>query len=104
MRCAITNRRMHDVCARARAATKNAAEADKLGNRTSSALDFLLRYRQLSYILEAVITLGKVTSLTHHLVCGCVNAHCQTLANMARHIVDDFSSWMADPCSCHTRQ
>ena len=54
---------MHDVCARARVATQNAAESNKLGNRTASALDFLLRYRQLSYILEAVITLGETSFL-----------------------------------------
>ena len=59
MRRGIKSRRMHAVCARAWAATENAAESNSLRSRTASALDFLLRYKQLSYILEAVITLGE---------------------------------------------
>ena len=64
MRRGIKSRRMHAVCARAWAATENAAESNSLRSRTASALDFLLRYKQLSYILEAVITLGERNLLT----------------------------------------
>lgn len=34
-------------------------EEDKLCNKTSSALDYLLRYKHFSYILEALKNLGK---------------------------------------------
>jgi len=64
VRRGIKSRRMHAVCARAWAATENAAESNSLRSRTASALDFLLRYKQLSYILEAVITLGERNLLT----------------------------------------
>lgn len=33
-------------------------EEDRLGNKTSSALDYLLRYKHFSYILEALKNLG----------------------------------------------
>ena len=47
---------------RMRVAEANAAatEDKKLCNRTSSSLDFLLNYKQLAYILEALINLGTV--------------------------------------------
>jgi hypothetical protein len=40
-------------------ANKSATEENKLGNRMASALDYLLRYKQLSHILEVLIHLGK---------------------------------------------
>ena len=50
--------------ARARArviqATESATEEKKLGNRTSSALDFLLKYKHLSQVFEAVMHLGEL--------------------------------------------
>lgn len=36
-------------------------EEDKLCNKTSSALDYLLRYKHFSYILEALKNLGKAS-------------------------------------------
>ena len=36
----------------------NVTEEKKLGNRTTSALDFLLQYKQISYILDALMQLG----------------------------------------------
>ncbi|CAH1785860.1 unnamed protein product [Owenia fusiformis] len=45
-------------------ATRNATEEKKLVNRTSSALDYLLQYKQLSYILEAVMHLDVATKLS----------------------------------------
>lgn len=43
-----------------RKVSAGAREEDKLCNKTSSALDFLLRYKQFSYILEALKNLGKM--------------------------------------------
>ena len=40
-------------------ATANATEEKKLCNRTACALDYLLKYKQLAYILEAVMNLGQ---------------------------------------------
>lgn len=37
-------------------------EEDRLGNKTSSALDYLLRYKHFSYILEALKNLGWFNS------------------------------------------
>lgn len=39
--------------------TASVREEDKLCNKTSSALDYLLRYKHFSYILEALKNLGK---------------------------------------------
>ncbi|XP_070765126.1 abnormal spindle-like microcephaly-associated protein [Enoplosus armatus] len=39
-------------------------EEDKLGNKTSSALDYLLRYKHFSYILEALKNLETATRLS----------------------------------------
>lgn len=39
-------------------AHRSATEDKKLGNRTESALDYLLKYKQLSQILEALVHLG----------------------------------------------
>ena len=51
---------------RVQEAAKNATEDKKLCNRTSDALDFLLCYKQLSYILEALINLGKISIILTH--------------------------------------
>lgn len=42
-------------------AHRSATEDKKLGNRTESALDYLLKYKQLSQILEALVHLGTFT-------------------------------------------
>lgn len=39
--------------------TASVREEDKLCNKTSCALDYLLRYKHFSYILEALKNLGK---------------------------------------------
>lgn len=39
-------------------AHRTATEDKKLGNRTESALDYLLKYKQLSHLLEALVHLG----------------------------------------------
>ncbi|KAK0154626.1 Abnormal spindle-like microcephaly-associated [Merluccius polli] len=39
-------------------------EEDKLGNKTASALDYLLRYKHFSYILEALKNLDTATRLS----------------------------------------
>lgn len=43
-----------------RKVSAGAREEDKLCNKTSSALDYLLRYKQFSYILEALKSLGTL--------------------------------------------
>ncbi|XP_060083344.1 abnormal spindle-like microcephaly-associated protein homolog [Ylistrum balloti] len=55
-------------------ATKSATEDRKLGNRTESALDYLLKYKQLSQILEALIHLETSTRLSP--------ACCQRMVNV----------------------
>jgi len=79
VRRGIKSRRMHAVCARAWAATENAAESNSLRSRTASALDFLLRYKQLSYILEAVITLGERNLLTMLAIYMTARLSCESL-------------------------
>ncbi|CAL8347638.1 unnamed protein product [Gadus morhua 'NCC'] len=49
--------RLHKVSAGVR-------EEDKLGNKTASALEYLLRYRHFSYILEALKNLETATRLS----------------------------------------
>lgn len=44
---------------RLRKVSADVREEDKLCNKTSSALDYLLRYKHFSYILEALKNLGK---------------------------------------------
>lgn len=44
---------------RLRKVSAGVQEEDKLCNKTSSALDYLLRYKHFSYILEALRKLGK---------------------------------------------
>lgn len=43
---------------RLRELSADVREEDRLGNKTSSALDYLLRYKHFSYILEALKNLG----------------------------------------------
>ena len=45
---------------RIEAANANVTEEKKLGNLTTSALDYLLRCQQLSTILDALMKLGKL--------------------------------------------
>ncbi|KAM9849238.1 abnormal spindle-like microcephaly-associated protein [Aulostomus maculatus] len=47
-----------------RQVSAGAREEDKLCNKTSSALDYLLRYKQFSYILEALKNLETATRLS----------------------------------------
>lgn len=57
---------------RLRKVSADVREEDKLCNKTSSALDYLLRYKHFSYILEALKNLGKgfVISQNHaHKIC-----------------------------------
>ena len=51
---------------RVQEANAAATEDKKLCNRTSSALDFLLNYKQLAFILEALINLGKCSGCCTH--------------------------------------
>lgn len=50
-------------------------EEDKLCNKTSSALDYLLRYKHFSYILEALKNLGKeiATNNFNSLIISCAD-------------------------------
>jgi len=54
----IKDKKVHEVRRKVQEATRNVKEEDKLYYRTSSALDFLLTYRQLSHMLQALIHLG----------------------------------------------
>lgn len=54
---------------RVEAASAAVTEEKKLGNITTSALDFLLRYTQISVILEALMKLGECVSLLNVLAC-----------------------------------
>lgn len=47
------------VVKRVKEATASATEEKRLGNRTSSALDFLLRYKQTIKVLDALLHLGR---------------------------------------------
>uniref|UniRef100_A0A7N6C0B7 Calponin-homology (CH) domain-containing protein n=1 Tax=Anabas testudineus TaxID=64144 RepID=A0A7N6C0B7_ANATE len=49
---------------RLRQVSADVREEDKLCNKTSSALDYILRYKQFSYILEALKNLGEATRLS----------------------------------------
>jgi len=55
----IKDKKVHEVRKKVQEATRNVKEENKLCNRTSSALEFLLSYRQLSYMLQALIHLGQ---------------------------------------------
>ena len=58
MRKTVRNKKVIQARQRIEEARKNVTEDKKLCNRTTSALDYLLRYKQLSYILEALMNLG----------------------------------------------
>ena len=58
VRMQIKNKRVVVARKRLAEAAKNATEDKKLCNRTTSALDFLLRYKHLAFILEALKHLG----------------------------------------------
>jgi len=54
----IKDKKVHEVRKKVQEATRNVKEENKLYYRTSLALDFLLTYRQLSQMLQALIHLG----------------------------------------------
>ncbi|XP_041377587.1 abnormal spindle-like microcephaly-associated protein homolog [Gigantopelta aegis] len=58
------SKKINTVRIRIAEANSSATEEKKLGNRTTSALDYLLRYHQLSYILDALIQLDVATRLS----------------------------------------
>ncbi|XP_013394208.1 abnormal spindle-like microcephaly-associated protein homolog [Lingula anatina] len=58
------DKKVIQVRRRLKEATMAATEEKKLCNRTTSALDFLLQYKQLSYILEALVHLDAATRLS----------------------------------------
>ncbi|XP_050415465.2 abnormal spindle-like microcephaly-associated protein homolog [Patella vulgata] len=57
-------KKMAEMRKRINKANDSACEENKLGNRTASALDYLLKYKDMSYILEAVMHLDVVTRLS----------------------------------------
>ncbi|XP_013789036.1 abnormal spindle-like microcephaly-associated protein homolog [Limulus polyphemus] len=63
-RCKLKSRQLKTIRDRLKTANANATEDKKLCNRTASALDFLLRCRNLSYILSALMHLDVVTRLS----------------------------------------
>lgn len=63
VRRSIGSKKIEAVRRNLKEATAAATEEKKLGNRTTSALDFLLRYKQLSQVLEALVHLGKYSIL-----------------------------------------
>ncbi|XP_067661837.1 abnormal spindle-like microcephaly-associated protein homolog [Haliotis asinina] len=60
----ITCKKIRRARARCHEASQNATEDKKLGNRTTSALDYLLEYKSVSHILEALIHLDVATRLS----------------------------------------
>ncbi|ESO92879.1 hypothetical protein LOTGIDRAFT_232956 [Lottia gigantea] len=57
-------KKLAEIRRRINKANESACEENKLGNRTTSALDYLLRYKQMSYVLEAVMHLEVATRLS----------------------------------------
>ena len=57
----VIDKKVVDARRKVKAASKNVKEENKLCHRTTSALDFLLSYKQLSYVLEALINLGEIS-------------------------------------------
>ncbi|XP_061184440.1 abnormal spindle-like microcephaly-associated protein homolog [Saccostrea echinata] len=57
-------KKMEMVRQRVVEAHRTATEDKKLGNRTESALDYLLQYKQLSHLLEALVHLDVATRLS----------------------------------------
>ncbi|OWF49690.1 abnormal spindle-like microcephaly-associated protein homolog [Mizuhopecten yessoensis] len=68
------SKKLENIRKNLKEATKIATEDRKLGNRTESALDYLLKYKQLSQILEALIHLETSTRLSP--------ACCQRMVNV----------------------
>ena len=66
VRKANKSKKLTAVRQRVQEANAAATEDKKLCNRTSSALDFLLNYKQLAFILEALINLGKWSGCCRH--------------------------------------
>ncbi|KAK7504479.1 hypothetical protein BaRGS_00004345 [Batillaria attramentaria] len=64
LRRSLNNKKIAAARKRVHEANKAATEEKKLGNRTSSALDFLLHYKQLAYILDALMHLDVATRLS----------------------------------------
>ena len=58
LRQRIKDKKVLEVRKKVQEATRNVKEENKLYYRTSQAIDFLLSYRQLSHVLEALINLG----------------------------------------------
>ena len=59
MRLSIDNARIHEARHRCSLAAQNARDDQRLGNRTTVALQNLLHYKQLAQVLQAVINLGE---------------------------------------------
>ena len=59
MRAANKSKKVATARSRCKAANAAVTEEKKLRNMTTSALDFLLQYKNLSYILEALMKLGE---------------------------------------------
>ncbi|XP_033731928.1 LOW QUALITY PROTEIN: abnormal spindle-like microcephaly-associated protein homolog [Pecten maximus] len=74
VRKAYHSKKLETIRKNLKEATKTATEDKKLGNRTESALDYLLKYKQLSQILEALIHLETSTRLSP--------ACCQRMVNV----------------------
>jgi len=73
----IKDKKVDEVRRKVLEATKNVKEEDKLCNRTSLALDFLLSYRQLSHVLQALIHLGRCL-LWQFVLCVCFYFHSES--------------------------
>lgn len=69
LRRSLNNKKIAAARKRLHEANQAATDDKKLGNRTSSALDFLLNYKQLSYILDALMHLGRLPSTFSRLSC-----------------------------------
>lgn len=74
VRKAYKSKKLETIRNNLKEATKTATDDKKLGNRTESALDYLLKYKQLSHILEALIHLETSTRLSP--------ACCQRMVNV----------------------
>ena len=60
VRAASRSKKLAAARQRIQSANAAATEENTLGHRTSSALDFLLRYKDIAYILEALRNLGEI--------------------------------------------
>jgi len=58
LRRQIKDKKVHEVRKKVEEATRNVKEENKLYYRTSLALDFLLTYRHVSQVLQALVHLG----------------------------------------------